>query len=97
MAETINRLFDSFRKWKYIETKYDPRKCFAYDFPLSQERPQYEQLEKMYEWNYANLRGEWSHTSKNVKKGRLCRTREKHFFIFKRKEDAVAFKLQWGE
>jgi len=91
------KLFDHFRRWKYIETKYDPIKCFARDIPLNSERPNFEQLEKVYEWNYANLRGEWSHTSKKVKKGRLCRTTEKHFFAFKRREDAVAFKLQWEE
>lgn len=97
MLETINKLSDYFRKWKYIETKYDPRKCFARDYPTGGERPRYQELENVYEWNYENLRGEWRHISKQIRKGKLCKTAEKHFFAFKRKEDAVAFKLQWAE
>lgn len=97
MLETINKLFDCIRKWKYIETKYDPRRCFARDWPTSSAKSRYEELEKIYEWNYDNLKGDWNHISRKVKKGRLCRAIEKHFFIFKREGDAVAFKLQWAE
>lgn len=97
MLETINRLSDHFRKWKYIETNYDPRRCFARDIPMSTYRSTYQELEKIYEWNYDNLKGEWDHVTKRIKKGRLCRENEKHLFAFKRKEDAVAFKLQWAE
>ena len=93
----MNKLFDYIRKWKYVETKYDPGQSFARAHPTSGQRPRYEELEKIYEWNYGNLKGNWSHISKYITKGRLCRATEKHFFIFKRKEDAVAFKLQWGE
>lgn len=97
MTETTSKLFDYFRRWKYVETKYDPGKCFARDYPLSSQRHRYEELEKIYEWNYDNLRGEWSHIVKVVRKGKLCQRTEKHFFVFKRKEDAVAFRLRWGE
>ena len=97
MLRWANNLFDSVRKWKYVETTYDPKQCFAQDWPTSGQKELYDNLEKIYEWNYDNLRGSWNHITKEVSKGRLCRAAKKHFFTFKRKEDAVAFKLQWGE
>lgn len=97
MFKQINKLFDYIRKWKYIETKYDPYHCFKLNSPTSSQKSLYEELERMYEWNYDNLRGEWDHISERTSKGKLCRAAEKYFFVFKRKTDAVAFKLQWGE
>ena len=97
MLESINVLLDRFRKWKYIETEYDPKKSLAYGCTLGSVRERAGKLETIYEWNYDNLRGEWNHISKYTRKGRLCSGAYKHFFVFKRQEDAVAFKLQWAE
>lgn len=97
MLEPINKLFDYFRKWNYIETTYDPKKSLSCGCTLGSYRDQARKLEKIYEWNYDNLRGEWDHISKHIRKGKLCSTHYKYFFVFKRKEDAVAFKIQWEE
>lgn len=91
------KLFDRFRKWNYIQTKYDPAKSFAKASIMRSEQEKARNLEVIYEWNYDNLRGEWNHVTRWTKRGPLCRSTEKHFFMFKRKEDAVAFKLQWTE
>ena len=97
MLESINKLFDYFRKWNYIETDYDPTKSLAHGCTLGGDKERAGELEKRYEWNYDNLTGEWSHISKYTRKGKLCSGTHKHFFVFKRKEDAVAFKLRWTE
>lgn len=97
MLESINKLFDCFRKWNYIETGYNPNKSLAYGCTLGSDKERAQKLEKIYEWNYNNLRGEWNHISKYTRKGKLCSGAYKHFFVFKRKEDAVAFKIQWAE
>lgn len=97
MLEPINKLFDRLRKWNYIKTGYDPRESLAYGCTLGSSKERSRKLEKIYEWNYGNLRGEWSHISKYTRKGKLCSGVCKHFFVFKRKEDAVAFKIQWAE
>lgn len=97
MFRTINKLLDYIRKWKYIETEYDPSHRFSRNSPLLNQKSKYESLERIYEWNYDNLRGEWDHFSKHVRKGKLCKATTKHFFVFKRETDAIAFKLQWGE
>lgn len=97
MLESVSKLFDRFRKWTYVETKYDPLKSFSQNTILHSEKDRAQKLEDIYEWNYDNLRGDWNHVTKWTKKGPLCRATEKYFFAFKRKEDAVAFKLQWTE
>lgn len=102
MLKLINNLFDYIRSWKYIETKYKPTDSLAYRgsgstkfFVNQHERGN--QLEEIYEWNYDNLRGVWKHISKPTKKGPLCQEVNRNFFVFKREEDIVAFKLKWGE
>ncbi len=97
MFKTLNRLFDHIRRWKYVETKYNPTRSLAQNCVLGSEKERAQNLEKIYEWNYENLRGDWNHITKRTRKGRLCQERIKHFFVFKRSGDAVAFKLQWDE
>lgn len=97
MFKILNKLLDYIRRWKYIETKYDPERSLAQNAVMGSDKTRAQDLEKIYEWNYENLRGEWDHISKWIKKGRLCKAKTKHFFVFKRSGDAVAFKLQWDE
>lgn len=97
MFRIINNLFDYFRKWKYVETEFNPRDCFSRNSPLRSEVTLFEKLEKIYEWNYDNLEGEWDHFTREIKKGKLCRSTSRHLFAFKRTSDVVAFKLKWTE
>lgn len=72
-------------------------RSLAHNAVMGADKSRARDLEKIYEWNYENLRGDWNHISNQTRKGRLCLETQKYFFVFKRKEDAVAFKLQWEE
>lgn len=96
MLKMADKIFDRFRGWKYIETAYNPKKCYRKDSPMSRQVKSFDKLEIVYEWCYDNLEGEWDHVTREVKKGRLCRATNKHLFAFKRISDMIAFKLQWA-